>query len=258
MVNQRKVDSDITIVREEGTAQADKERDITMVREMGPGLSDKGDVTLLSSESPPTPSASPTSRALDQSFQVPRDTTSHILLVSMSAFTLVVFAIIAAGCSLGLYRKYKYPELSGGGSRPSSRTGTIDSRRSSGSSGSRRSRRQRDREREENIYSELRVKTRAGNDDIRKHSAYRLSRGSDTCDSDCEGGPTLPPPQLQLTTPTQQRQRVSFNSFRGGGNGRQAVTLASSESLTHSNGQDDSLKPHGKKIRFNPYDEFSD
>ena len=164
---------------------------------------------------------------------------SNILLVVMSAFSLVVLAIMTAGCSLGLYRKYKYPELSG--SRPASRTGTLDSRGSSGSSGSRRSRRQSRRERDDEIYSEVRVKSGPEEDDIR-------TRPDSVCD-------TVRPP---LIPPTQQRQRVSFSSFQTGRDRRLTVSLASTESLSLNSGQEDSLKPHGKKIRFNPYDEFSD
>ena len=198
-----------------------------------------------STVSPPSPSTTTATTSTSstrlpklssQSYRVPQEISStNILLVLMSAFSLVVFAIMTAGCSLGLYRKYKYPELSG--SRPASRTGTLDSRGSSGSSGSRRSRRQSRRERDDEIYSEVRVKSEE--DDIRTRPGSVISD----------------PP---LISPTQQRQRVSFSSFQTSRDRRLTVSLASTESLSLTSGQDDSLKPHGKKIRFNPYDEFSD
>ena len=57
-----------------------------------------------------------------------------MLLVSMSVFSLAVLATLLTGLALGLYNKYKHPEDRGGGQhRPRSRTGTIDSRRSTGS-----------------------------------------------------------------------------------------------------------------------------
>ena len=231
----------------------------------------------------------------------------------MSAFTVAVFAVITAGCSLGLYRKYKYPELSG--SRPTSRTGTIDSRRSTGSRRSvessesrrsqrsqRRKEREKEREREDdNIYSELRVKSRpeslvsnVGNieDDIsRPDRPDRPVENNVICDKDHEVSLTHQYPNIQgipinlvsrpdhthphqslyqpnFNTPTQLRQQVSFNSFKGGGGGAYRslertknttdVSLASAESLTLSNGLEDSLRHNGRKIRFNPYDEFSD
>ena len=65
-----------------------------------------------------------------------------------------------------------------------------------------------------------------------------------------------------IASPTQQRQQVSLHSFRGTARGsldrRQKVSLASTESLSLTLEQEEQLRPQGKKIRFNPYDEFSD
>ena len=202
------------------------EEDIVILKENA--IDDKYN-TLVSTISPPTttttitPTTTRPPNLSYQSYQVPQDrTSSNVLLVTMSAFSLVVFALITAGCSLGLYRKYKHPEL--GGSRPPSRTGTLDSRRSSGSSGSRRSRRQsnREREKEDNIYSEVRVKSGACEDDIRTQPGCRLS-GSDICDNEEEVRGLRP---LQIS-PSAQRQRVSFYSFHTSREGRLKATLAS-------------------------------
>ena len=302
--------------------EATTERPATLGDTGSPLLTSLTPSTSSTSSSTSTSTRTPSTAAPERApaYQVPGDSSSQILLVSMSAFSVAVFAVITAGCSLGLYRKYKYPDL-GSGSRPTSRTGTIDSRRSSGSrrsvesSESRRSqrsqrsqrRRQREREKEredDNICSELRVKSRPDSlvsnlsnfeDDL------RAGQNSTICDKDHEVNLTHPPPLLHgvhinivprvdqpfhpqhprhplyqpnICTPTQLRQQVSLNSFKGGGGGgggyrslertkaKPRVSLASTESLTLSNlsngGLEDSLRQHGRKIRFNPYDEFSD
>ena len=100
-------------------------------------------------------------------------------MISMSVFSVVVLVVILSGCSIGLYNKYKYSDPGYQADRPRSRTGTIDSRRSTGSrrsnesrksnesnysSGSRasrssrRSRRYKERENGESIYTEIRNK----------------------------------------------------------------------------------------------------
>ena len=100
-------------------------------------------------------------------------------MISMSVFSVGVLVVIASGCSIGLYNKYKYSDPGYQADRPRSRTGTIDSRRSTGSrrsneskrsndsnysSGSRasrssrRSRRYKEKENGESIYTEIRNK----------------------------------------------------------------------------------------------------